>query len=336
MGWFSRAVAACGVVAVLAPTVLRAAPPAGQRDPVAIKTTAGGVTFSLGAFAGVAEGTGTETAFYYPYGKKFKLSELTWDIKDVAMAGARGSVGLGKRFRLNLEVSSALNGGSGQMVDRDWNYTDGVSAFMTPDGSNWSDESRHPDTTLDKRIIVDQSLSAQAVQWGSLQVHGLVGFKSETLKWSARGGTFLYSTEDYGSRDFSGSFAPGREVINYEQRFSIPYLGVAAGWVRPAFQVLANVRFSPAVFAQDIDNHVLRGVRFEGQFAMGTYVGVGLNATWMVAKHWSAVLGVEYQTIPQITGNVTITGAEGSGYLGDAGGIALNTLSYTVGVGYRF
>jgi outer membrane protease len=329
------AAAALAALALLAPGPAGAATYAGQDDPGAIRTTVGGFSFSLGAAVGVVEGTATEAAFYYPIGRKFKLSELKWDLKDVVMGAVRGSVGYG-RFRLNLEVASALNDGDGQMVDRDWNYPDGVSAFLTPDDRNWTDESRHPDTSLDKRLVIDPSLSVLALQSGPFRVHGLIGFKSDTLKWSARGGTFVYSTESYASRDFVGAFNPNREVINYEQRFSIPYLGLAASWVRRSLQVETHLAFSPAVFASDIDNHDLRNVRFEGDFSWGTYLGVGVTAAWEFAPGWSALFGVEYQTIPEISGDVTITGAEGNAFLGDGGGIALQTLSLTVGAGYRF
>jgi len=43
-----------------------------------------------------------------------------------------------------------------------------------------------------------------------------------------------------------------------------------------------------------------------------------MNATWRFARHWSAALGVEYQSIPEITGDIAISGEEGSGFYGEA------------------
>ena len=176
----------------------------------------------------MVEGTATELAFDYPNGRKFKLSELTWDFKNVVMAGVHGSVGIGRRFRLDLGVRSALTAGSGMMVDRDWDYPDSVSASLEPNDSNWTDESRHPDTSLDQGTILDLNLSVLALQTGPFSLRGIVGYKNDTWKWSARGGTYIYSTEYYGSRDATGSFPAGVEVISYEQRYSIPYFGVGA------------------------------------------------------------------------------------------------------------
>lgn len=321
---------------VLGPVSARALHPAGPNDPGPLQNSTDGVSFSLGASVGLVEGTGTELAFYYPFGEKSKLSELTWDIKDVTMASLHGSIGIGRRVRFNLGVSSALTEGDGTMVDRDWIYPDYVSAYMEQDSGNWSDQSRHPDTTLDEGTVVDVNLSVMAVEAGAFSLRGIAGYKHDTWRWSARGGTFIYSTEYFGSRDYAGSFPEGQEVIVYEQRFSIPYFGFGASWTTPAFQAESHVLFSPIVFASDTDHHVLRGVYFEGEFDGGIYLGLGLNATWAFARHWAATLGVEYQTIPEITGDVTVTGDEGYGFYGEGGGIALNAVKFALGAGYRY
>ena len=294
------------------------------------------VSFSLGASVGVLEGTATELAIDYPYGTKFKVSELTWDLKDVVMAGVHGSVGIGRRFRLDLGVRSALTAGSGTMVDRDWNYPDSVSASLEPNDDNWTDESRHPDTTLDAGVILDQNVSVTALQAGAFSLRGILGFKYDTWKWSSRGGTYTYSTEYYRSRDATGSFPSGEEVITYEQQYSIPYLGIGASWVWPAVQIEAHLLYSGWVFANDSDYHVLRDLTFEGDFDGGTYVGLGMKAAWAFTPRWSATLGAEYQSIPEITGDVTVSGSEGSWFFADGGGIAMNALSVALGAAYRF
>jgi outer membrane protease len=300
------------------------------------------VSFSLGASVGLVEGTASELAFYSYYpGNKFKLSELTWDLKDVVMGGVQGSVGVGRRFRLNLGVWSALTEGNGMMVDRDWIYPPSVAVNLVPNGNNWTDESRHPDTSVDKGTIVDLNLNVLALQYGPFALHGIVGYKNETWNWSARGGTFIYSDlENGGFRDHSGDFETifGKDVlvIAYEQQYSIPYIGLGAGWTWPRVQLETHLLFSPAVSASDSDKHVLRGVLFEGDFTGGTYVGLGLNAVWTFARHWSATLGVEYQSIPQITGDVKVSGAEGDGKYPGGGGIAMSATSVSLGAGYRF
>jgi len=327
-------VALAVALVVFAPAIARAMHASGLTDPGALQTTGAGVSFSLGTSIGLVEGTATELAISYPNGRKFKLSELTWDIKDVVMAGVYGSVGLGRRFRLNLGVWSALIEGNGTMVDRDWDYSESDSAFLKPNDGNWTHESRHPDTSLDKGILVDLNLSVLALPAGPFSLRGIVGFKHDTWKWSARGGTYVYSFE--GFRDITGSFPEGVQVITYEQQYSIPYIGVGASWTRSAFQLETHLLVSPVVFASDKDEHVLRAVTFEGEFSGGKYIGLGLNATWAFARHWATTLGVEYQKIPEITGDISIAGSEGSGLFRGGGGVAMSATSVILGAGYRF
>jgi plasminogen activator len=221
------------------------------------------------------------------------------------------------------------------MVDRDWNYPASVSAVLEPDDGNWTDESRHPDTSLDQGTILDLSMSVLALQTGPFSLRGVAGYKNDTWKWSARGGTYIYSTEYYGARDASGSF-PDVEVISYEQQYSIPYVGVGADWAKSAFRVEVHLLFSPFVSASDTDYHYLRGVLFEGDFSGGTYLGLGLSAGWEFAPRWSATLGVEYQSIPEITGDTRVSGAEGPGKFEGGGGIAMHAASVALGAGYHF
>jgi len=187
---------------------------------------------------------------------------------------------------------------------------------------------------LDRGIILDQSLSILALELGKFSLSGIVGFKYDTWKWTARGGTYTYSYD--GFRDTTGSFPAGREVITYEQKYSIPYFGVGASWAPSAFQLETHLLFSPLVFATDSDYHALRGVLFEGEFSGGIYFGAGLNAVWSFSPHWSVALGVEYQTIPQITGDVTISGDEGNYVFGGGAGLGMSAASVTLGAGFHF
>lgn len=320
----------------LAPAPARALHASGVSDPVQLLAPGAAVSFSLGATVGVVEGSATELAIYYPYGQKFKLSELTWDLKDVVIGGVQGTVGIGRRFRLDFGVWSALSEGTGTMVDRDWNYPDGVSAFLEPNDHNWTDESRHPDTTVDAGVILDQNVSVTALQAGAFSLRGILGFKYDTWKWSSRGGTYTYSREYPGSRDATGNFRSGEEVITYEQKYSIPYLGVGANWAWPAFQVEAHLLYSGWVFASDSDYHVLRDLTFVGDFEGGTYVGLGVKASRAFTPRWSATLGAEYQLIPEITGDVTISGSENTWFFAEGGGIAMRALAVALGAAYRF
>jgi plasminogen activator len=257
--------AVAGALVPAAAGAFQAAPAPGS--PGALRVGSGAVTFALDASVGLLEGTARELVFDYPLGTKFKVSELTWDLKDVAMAGLTASAGFGPRVRLNASVWSALNDGSGSMRDRDWLYTSYFEAgLISPDNigeAAWTDESRHPDTSVDTARAFDVNVCVSALQSGSFSLSGIAGWKWQKYRWSARGGTATYtpmldaSTADLAHfREFSYEFTPGVEVVAYEQTFSIPYLGLSAAWAGPALRLEGHVLLSALVSAEIGRAHV--------------------------------------------------------------------------------
>jgi outer membrane protease len=332
---FAAFVAALAASVPLPLQAIQTSGPTGSGSP---RPAGGGMDFSFAAEIGRLGGTASELVFDYPFGSKTKISELTWDLKDVTVAGVRASARLGARFRLHAGFWSALDEGSGDMVDRDWLYTDESFLELTPDEGNWTHESRHPETSVDEGTMFDVNLSVLAFESGAFSLSGVLGYKRDSWSWSSRGGTFVYSDEDF--RDLSGDFEDlfGKDVlvIEYEQTYSIPYLGVSLSWAAPTFSFEGHALYSPAVSATDRDYHALRERLFEGDFSGGTYVGLGLNAAWTFAPQWFASLGLEYQSVLEMTGDVTVTSPEVRGTYGDSGGVAMDATMITLGAGYRF
>jgi plasminogen activator len=333
-------------VALLAAALVAGAPGAAHAlhasssatGPGALQFGGGEFSFALDASVGLVGGTATELAFDYPLGNKYKVSELSWDLKGVAMAGIQGSAAYGRRLRLNVGFWSALGKGSGTMVDRDWLYTDVATLFITPSDSNWTDESRHPNTSVDKGTLLDLNVSVLALESGPFSLSGILGYKRDTWGWSSRGGTFVYTYNSF--RDTTGDFEElfGKDVlvISYEQRFTIPYAGVEMAWTSPAVRVAAHLLASGLVSATDTDRHVLREVSYRGDFSKGTYLGLGAGVTWDFAPRWAATLGLEYQSISEITGDVHMSGAEGDQTFSAGGGLAMSAVMGSLGIGCRF
>jgi omptin len=185
--------AAVALAPFLAFLVVTAVPvPTRAQDPNArtagTQAQVGSVTFSLGATIGQVGGTAYERV-YIPE-RDFKLSELQWDLEDVAMAGVQVGVGFPGRFRLNLGYRAAVNEGDGDMVDRDWMLEDSVS------DDEWTHESRHPDTALDSGTMLDINLDFRALSRGSFSLSGILGYRSSEWEWSARGGDYIYTWDD--------------------------------------------------------------------------------------------------------------------------------------------
>lgn len=301
-----------------------------------------GFTYALGASAGQLDGTASELVFDYPRGRRFKLSELTWDLKGVVVAGVQASAGVGDRFTVNAGLWKPVNEGDGMMVDRDWMYVNAIEmGYVDHDDitdDDWTHESRHPDTTVDDGTMLDLNLSILAWERGAFKASGLVGFMWDWWSWSARGGTYVYSRNEF--RDTRGEFrnpdGTTPLVIEYEQRYSIPYLGVALAWERPSWRVSAHARASAAVQASDWDYHALRDLSFEGEFGGGTYLGAGIEATWLFTRRWYATLAAQHQTIGETVGDVAVKAPGESATFQRGGGVALKATMVTLGVGCRF
>lgn len=295
--------------------------------PWQLQSASGELTFGVGVSVGTVAGTAYERVYVPEVYPGYKGSELVWDLEGIVLVGAQGTVAYGRRFRANLGLWSAVNEGTGGMVDYDWFYV----------GEDWSNRSEHPDTSLDEGIVLDVNLGVMAFQAGPFSLHGVLGYKSETWKWSARGGSYIYSDlENDGFRDQRGSFPDGELGIVYEQKYSVPYagFGMAAEWSR--FRVESHVLYSPWVMAEDTDDHVIRETLFTGEFSGGTYVGIGASATWHLTSRLSLTGSLESEKISEIIGDVTIDAPEGTFSERDGGSVEISTLMLSLAAAFRF
>lgn len=332
-----RFVALLGAAAVAAPGWAQTS----GMPPGSTQTQAGNVTFSLGASIGQVGGTAYERV-YAPQYRDFKVSELKWDISNVAVAGVQGQVGfaggVASRFRFNLGYWAAVSEGDGEMVDRDWLLRD------TQSDDDWTHESRHPDTTVDSGSVLDLNLDFKAFSRGSFSLSGIVGYRRDEWEWSSRGGSYVYSfdrnDDGYYSSDefraYQGNFPEGQLVIEYTQEYAMPYLGLGLEWAWRVFQLQGHLLYSPLVSAEDHDYHALRGITFDGDFSDGDWFGVDASAKWFFTPRWFASVTVAYEKFDEIIGSVTEISPEGRYVYGDSGGTELETVMLLLGVGFRF
>jgi plasminogen activator len=297
----------------------------------------GGFTLTLGASFGQLAGTAYERV-YAPEIREFKVSELKWDLKDVAMGGVQGTLGFGSRFRLNLGYWIPLNEGSGEMVDTDWEF------LNTTSEDQWTKQSRHPDTAVDSGSVLDINLDYRVYTAGSFSVSGILGYRRNEWEWSSRGGSFVYSwdlnndgfiTPDEFRVD-QGSFPDGQLVITYRQQYEVPYLGLGLDGAFGPVEVQGHLLYSPWVSAEDHDVHVLRDTTFDGDFSGGSWFGLGVSARWFFLPRWYATLGVEYEKYDEIVGTVTQAGPEGRFVFDGGGSVEPETVLLLFGAGVRF
>lgn len=275
-------------------------------------------SFALRGYVGMLEGEALEIVYDPEEGGR-KISELQWDLSGLTIAGLGISVNWG-RWRFNAGAWTAVNEGDGEMKDYDW---------LIP-GMDWSDYSRS-EVDIEKSYLVDMNITYAFHTTPFIEVRGVVGYKEDFWEWSDRGQEFVYSL--YGFRDYTGHFG-GENVIDYEQRFQIPYLGIQLAGATGRARWLAYGAYSPFVQAEDKDHHILRETHFEEKFSGGDYFAAGLGVAWSLTRLAEIGLTLEYQEVPTFKGDMTIV--ELGEKIKNNAGIANSHSAAMVTLGIRF
>lgn len=272
-------------------------------------------TMTLRGSLGLREGEAREVV----YDDAHRLSELQWEMKGLVWAGMELSVRTGGRWSFAAGIWTALTRGDGEMRDYDW---------MVP-GWDWTDYSRS-ETDIDEAWSADLNAAYRVFTWTGGAASLVAGYQRDTTRWSDRGQEFLYSESAF--RDTPGHFG-GAALIDYEQTYDIPYLGVqveSRGTARWGWQAYA--RYSPLVRARDWDHHILRDLHFEGDFSGGDYWAAGAAVSRSLTKNWSLTAALQAQWIPEFRGDMRIV--EIAETYADGAGIEQESVALTVALNW--
>lgn len=306
------------------------------------------MTLSVEGIVSGVEGQANEYVYadidYGPRaGSRHKLSELNWDISGIAMGGAALSVARG-RLSVRAEVLAALTEGNGQMADYDW--------FLYDQPDAWTHRSIS-DAIVEQGWQADLQGAFRVFEKSGFELSALAGLRGVSWKWSDRGGSYVYSSlgADEPSPGYSSEQADPTAVrdlvwtddsdtvgIRYEQQYLIPYLGAAAKLVMGRFDLGGHFVASSFVQAEDTDDHLLRGLRYNGSFSGGNYFAYGVTARVALGTRLFVRAEVEGQQIQEMVGDVTIHDlASGeSGTIADGGAVSLKSASASMAVGLTF
>jgi plasminogen activator len=254
-------------------------------------------------------------------GRYHKLSELIWDLE--GLYGIRASVGfeLDHNFELRASGFSALSEGSGGMVDYDW--------FLYDRPDFWTHRSRST-TEVTGALDLDLRGTLRIVRNFPVSLDAVLGWRYMMFRWEDRGIDYVYSSlgepEGHPSPGYSDEqIDPGavrdltgtdtRVGILYEQVYHIPYVGGGAGIGRGRLRAKGEFLYSPIATARDRDQHVLRGLDFEGTFIGGTYTAWKASLTYRFTAHVFMAASYESQKIAEFRGDIDVADS-GGGYLG--------------------
>lgn len=287
-----------------------------SQDPLLEPTKAQPNAFSLRGSVGFLQGEAGEFV-YEPEMDNYKLSELQWDLSGLAMGGAVFS-GVAGKFGFNAGFWVAANKGDGEMKDYDW---------FVP-GMDWTDYSRS-DVEVESGYSLDINANYLLIGRPQVGLRAVVGYKRDFWEWTDSGQEFIYSV--YGFRDYIGSF-DGQNVIDYEQTFDIPYVGLNVGGRAGQFGWNAYALYSPIVSAEDKDHHILRELHFEESFDGGDFYAVGASGTYRINKQLFLSGAVDYQDIPEFQGDMDIV--ESGETYEDSAGISNNHVMFSLALGW--
>lgn len=261
-----------------------------------------------------------------------KLSHLIWK-SDAPVLTATAKAIFDNDWTLSGNLVVGMTGNS-KMADYDW--VEKPTAGFAADA--WSHESLHPDTTLDRYWTADIAVghNFNISETTILNLHG--GFKYTNVKWSAYGGSYIYSSE--GSfRDETGNFPDGERGITYEQTYPAAFLGLEATKVIEQWSFSALARGGLSFTSKDEDHHWSRKILFKEEFKNTPFISLGARAEYAVTQQATFFLAGNFERYFNKVGDMKIydiVSGEKLESLSDAAGMKFQSWSVTGGFKYRF
>jgi omptin len=267
----------------------------------------------------------------YVYTGAFKLSELDWKSRNVAVYSAT----IGADIYNDWTIKGGIDiggGGNGFMTDYDW-----IEPFYTDNSMNgWSHRSRHPDTGLQTYFSGSVELQRKllANDSTSLAVNG--GFKYTDVKWNARGGSMIYSVD--APRDTIDEFEDGKKVISYEQKIPVFYAGFNGSLIFDRLTLSGGLQGGVTSGINDIDNHWLRSLRFKDSMEVAPVFLMNASVDYRVTDNASIYVAGNFEKVFRARGDTAIvdTSSGATGNNPDTAGAAFRSVSVKVGLKARF
>ena len=287
-------------------------------------------TFKTSLRLGLGHLTGTANEIVYrgSFSENY-LSKLIWKIDEQYMAGLGFS--LQKQWvAIHGDAWLGLTEGDGTMDDYDW----------IMEGPSWSDWSRHNDTSVTEAQIYDINCEflIPKLSRDHFAVSVFLGYKYETFKWEARGGSYIYSVTEY--RDTVGEFTPGMLGVSYEQTYKTPYLGLGFRGSYKNFEFSGRFIGSTLAVGAAKDLHHLRNLQVFGRTTDGDMYSFDISANYTFLKHFTLEFSYNYTSYDTMKGNSTYSEVVDSEISSieyvDAKGMDLETSMISLSLIYSF
>ncbi|HWK98279.1 MAG TPA: omptin family outer membrane protease [Pseudolabrys sp.] len=247
-----------------------------------------GETASLEVYAGTMSGESRELVI--DPGTGFVNSELFWKINKAAVIG--GTFTYSPQPYLTLKVSGWVPASSSNTMD-DYDY-------LAAPSNSWTDLSHHDDTKLDHAWMIDARVGVRMLSLPPMAyadrggIEAIVGFRRFNIAWTAKGGSFVYSSGG-GFRNDTGNFAAGQPVIKYEQWMYTPFLGIGGSVGFGRWSLDGSFIGSLWGEGRDRDDHVLRSTLFTEEYSKVKMIGIDTQLNYALNDRFSVFGRYEYQ-----------------------------------------
>lgn len=256
-----------------------------------------------------------------------RISELFWESEAPVLTGS-----LRARFAGPWTLSaSATVGFAGNSWMEDYDWLDASPSFAFDD---WSDHSIHPDTELHHYFTGDIALGRdfQVNRAVTLNLHG--GFKYTDVKWTAYGGSYVYSEDGY--RDDTGSLPNGERSISYQQRFPGVFLGAETTATHNNWTISIQARGGLNFEVEDEDHHWARDLRFEDDYGTLPFLSLSGRVEYKVTDKANLFLAGSFEQHFDKIGDVRIYQIPTGGLVGTSeDGAGLEFRSFTLSGGFK-
>lgn len=273
-----------------------------------------GHSISLGASFGLLNGE-SEEIVYRSAGSKDKLSQLLWNFRPLVYAGAElhynWRLSAGKKNIFADALSKfGIPGITGSEEDRDWMYN-----------ANWLSHYSVHDNRTENAIQIDVKAGMAFTIFEQFLLKTYISYDFMYFSWTAKGGSFLYPTDDGGHSYLLSS----RDTGKYKQVWNLLSPGVSFyGAFNRYFDIELFFDLSPLVWLAARDEHIERNLVIHDALFGGLSVEPGLlfsfkpggSMTWSLSLDYRRIFGTRGDGVYKEQGKPAITAGEmaGAGY----------------------
>ena len=239
---------------------------------------------------------GVVNELVYPFGNAQSsfLSQLEWETGHVFSAGSTLKVNFLQKFSFYLSAYTNLNPGFGRMRNKDWLNSQRSSP------THFSESFSRLEPLTNWRTAAD--------------FHYRLGDVSRFSFFAGLGFTF-YRWNFY-DRLISYRYPPeypvslrshiGKTTVRYQVNLLFPHLVLSAAYEYRRFAARLSLRYGFLAHVEAVDNHDVRGIRYNDRIFPGHYLGAGLDLSLRLNKLMRVLLGVRFGTLLEAQGYTVI------------------------------